>query len=386
MSAASRPLTSVVIINDSAVARAVTAAVVQASGEFELLGSANNGQAGVALVCDKRPALVLLDMHMPDINGVEVTRRIMRACPTPILICSATIQRNASFLFDALAAGAIDFTHTPALKAKAGSQVTQEQLLTAGAKLLHKMRLVMRLSAAPSAQRSSQSAGIGATAGAHAGHAPQSVPLGRPKAGASGALGLASGGLVGLPPLVAIGCSTGGPSTLARLLRQIPPGLPAAIMVSQHIESEFTDGLARWLSEETNKPVTVVRGGERPSAGHVYLASGGRRNLTLAAWGVLRYEPSGDAVYYPNIDRMMSSVGSQLGRRACGVILTGLGDDGAAGLAELAAAGGRVLVEDPARAVIDGMPRAVIQRGLATHGQRVEDLALSIAGWARGVG
>ncbi len=384
MSAASRPLVSVVIVNDSAVARAVTGAVVQASGEFELLGSAINGHAGVAMVCDKRPALVLLDMHMPDINGVEATRRIMRACPTRILICSATIRRNANFLFDALAAGAIDFTHTPALKAKAGSQIRREQLLSAGAKLLHKMRLVMQLRAAPSARGSSHATGSGSTAAAQVGNAPQSA-AGLARAGTHGASGLATGGLAGLPPLVAVGCSTGGPSTLARLLRQIPPGLPAAIMVSQHIESEFTEGLARWLSEETGKPVTVAHGGEPPLAGHVYLASGGRRNLTLAAWGVLRYEPSGDAIYYPNIDRMMSSVGSQLGRRACGVILTGLGDDGAAGLAVLAAAGGRVLVEDPARAVIDGMPRAVIQRGLAPHGQSVEDLALSIAGWARGV-
>jgi chemotaxis response regulator CheB len=371
MSATARAPTSVVIVNDSAVARAVTGAVVQASGEFELLGSANNGQAGVALVCEERPALVLLDMHMPDINGVEVTRRIMRACPTRILICSATIHRNASFLFDALAAGAIDFTHTPALQAKAGSQVSREQLLAAGAKLLHKMRLVMRLSAAPPARR-----GLGQMAA-------RSVAALAEGDGARVTSGRDA--LAGLPPMVAIGCSTGGPSTLARLLRALPSGLPAAFLVSQHIEAEFTEGLARWLSEETGKRVRVVRGGERPLPGQVYLAAGGRRNLTLAAWGVLRYEPSGDAVYYPNIDRMMITVGSQLGPRACGVILTGLGDDGAAGLAVLAAAGGRVLVEDPACAVIEGMPQAVIRRGLATHGQSIEDLALSIAGWARGV-
>lgn len=376
MSAAGRESTTVVIINDSAVARAVTGAVVQASGEFALLGSANDGHSGIALVCDTHPALVLLDMHMPDINGVEVTRRIMRSCPTRILICSATIQRNASFLFDALAAGAIDFTHTPALRAKAGSQVSREHLLEAGAKLLHKMRLVMRLSSAPSARRPAERM----AAGAMAELAKASGAGGVGQAGRQG-----QGALAGLPPLVAIGCSTGGPSTLARLLRAVPAGLPVAFLVSQHIESEFTEGLARWLSEETGKSVRVARGGERPLPGHVYLAAGGRRNLTLAPWGVLRYEPSGDAVYYPNIDRMMISVGSQLGRRACGVILTGLGDDGAAGLAVLAAAGGRVLVEDPARAVIEGMPQAVIRRGLATQGYSIEDLALSIAGWARGV-
>jgi chemotaxis response regulator CheB len=373
----SATLPGVLIVNDSAVARAVTAAIVKASDEFRLLGSASGGLAGVTMAREQRPALVLLDMHMPDINGVEVTRRIMRECPTAVLICSATIRRNASFLFDALAAGAIDFAHTPVLTAQAGSQVSREQLLAAGSELLHKMRLVLRLGVRASAPQAAILPG--ATVHRHDSVSTRVRGDGTPIAnGARTAVELA--------PIVAIGCSTGGPSTLARLLRNLPPALPAAVLVSQHIEADFTEGLARWLAQETGQPVGVARDGETPRAGRVYLAVGGRRNLTLTASGVLRYEPSGDAFYYPNIDRMLTTVAARVGRRACGVVLTGLGDDGSAGLAILAAAGGRVLVEDPESAVIDGMPRAALSRGLGMHGQKPEDLALTIARWARGVG
>lgn len=373
-------LPAVVIVNDSAVARAVTAAVVKASGEFRVLGSAAGGLAGVAMVCDQRPALVLLDMHMPDINGVEATRRIMRDCPTPVLICSATIRRNAGFLFDALAAGAVDFTHTPVLTAQAGSQVGRDQLLGSGAELLHKMRLVMQL-AAPLQPWGSGGAPGGAAQGSGtrgSGSVSERGVYKRP------VLDHRHGFGPSLPPVVAIGCSTGGPSTLARLLRALPPALPAALLVTQHIEAEFTEGLARWLTQETGRPVSVAKDGEGLGVGRVYLAAGGRRNLTLTASGVLRYEPSGAALYYPNIDRMLSTVAARLGQRACGVILTGLGDDGAAGLAVLAEAGGQVLVQDPATAVIDGMPRAALRGGHAQRGQSLEDLALSIARWVRG--
>lgn len=375
---------SVVIVNDSAVARAVTGAIVEASREFRLIGSADGGVAGVTLICEQRPALVLLDIHMPDINGVEVTRRVMRRCPTRLLVCSATIRRNASFLFDALSAGALDFTHTPSLQARAGSRVGRDQLLAAGAELLHKMRLVMQLEL-PSTLRHQQRMAR-SRAGGTGQHPWRDMP-GSPS-WARGERGAPYDRHSGRPPaqmpaVVAIGCSTGGPATLARLFKALPGPLPAAVMVSQHIEADFSEGLARWLSQESGQAVTVAQDGEWPRRGRVYLAAGGRRNLTLTAEGKLRYEVAADAVYYPNIDRMLTTVATCLGRRACGVILTGLGNDGTAGLGVLAAAGGQVLVEDPDTAVIDGMPRSVLHHGLAVRGQSPEALALAVGRWAR---
>ncbi len=351
--------TSVVIINDSAVARTVTAAVVRADGGFRLLGEATGGIDGVKLVCAQRPRLVLLDMHMPDINGVEVTRRIMSECATRILITSATIRRNTTFLFDALGGGALDYCHTPALRARPGESVTRLQLLEAGAELLRKMRTVARLPL-----RSPQP-GSDAVGRRQAWMPPTPTHQPPPRAA----------------PIVGIGCSTGGPTALCRLLGGIRPGAGAAILVSQHIEREFTPGLAGWLATQTGHPVKVARDGERPEPGRVYLAEGGRSNLLLTRGGSLRYEPAPDALYYPNISRMFQAIADGAGRRACGVILTGLGDDGTTGLAALKAAGGRVLVQDPASAAVDGMPGAVLRAGVCTQGQDLDDLGRLISHW-----
>jgi len=370
---AGAPPAGVVIVNDSPVARAVTAAVIAADGGFRLLGQATGGLAGVELVCRLRPQLVLLDLHMPDIDGVEVTRRIMATCPTRILISSATIRSNTAYLFNALKQGALDYTHTPSLKARPGESVTRADLLTAGTGLLRKMRTVLSLRSGAGAVAVPPSAGSATrsgTAAAPAGNATHHAEV----------------------RVVAVGSSTGGPSALATLFGALPRGLPAVYLVSQHIDPEFTEGLALWLSEETGHPATVARAGEIPIPGHVYLACGGRRNLILSPGGRLQYESAGDAVYCPNINRMFASLAAAVagpptvppaaGRAPiCGVVLTGLGDDGAEGLALIKAAGGRVLVQDPATAVVDGMPGAPIRRGIVTHGQALPELARLIAHW-----
>lgn len=349
----------VLIINDSAVARAVTAAVVRASGAFTLAGEATCGSDGVALARQLRPDLVLLDMHMPDINGVEVTRRLMAERPTRILVTSATIRSNTTYLFDALKQGALDYCHTPALMARPGEKVDNLQLLNAGTEMLKKMHTVLTLPlerVRPSLTTPNTS---------------RRVPMGPSGTGISGAR----------VPIVAIGCSTGGPTALCTLLAAVPPGLPAAFLVSQHIESEFTEGLARWLGEQTGHPVSVATDGQQPRAGHVHLACGGRRSLTLSAAGSLRYESAAEAVYYPNINRMLTSVATNRGAACCGVILTGLGDDGADGLMALKGAGGKPLVQNPATAAVEGMPDAVLRRGIVSHGQPLQDLARLITHW-----
>ncbi len=353
------PLPKILIINDSAVARAVTAAVVRASGAFQITGEAVCGGDGVALARRLRPDLVLLDMHMPDINGVEVTRQLMADRPTRILVTSATIRSNTTYLFDALKQGALDYCHTPALMARPGEKVDNQQLLGAGAELLKKMHTVLTLPLGRVRPSTTPS------------NATQSAPPLPARTGLSGTR----------LPIVAIGCSTGGPTALCTLLAEIPRGLPAAFLVSQHIEREFTEGLARWLGEQTGHPVSVAVDGEQPRAGHVHLARGGRNSLTLSAAGSLRYESAAEAVYYPNINRMLTSVAAHRGAACCGVILTGLGDDGADGLMALKGAGGKPLVQDPATAAVEGMPDAVLRRGIVTHGQTLQDLARLITHW-----
>ncbi len=361
------PPPGVLIVNDSGVARAVLAAVLQAEGGFRVLGQACGGLEGVTAARRLRPGLVLLDMHMPDLNGVEVTRRIMAGCPTRILITSATIRRNSTYVFDALKAGALDYTRTPRLQARPGETVTREALLAAGEGLLRKMRTVLCLPL--------PTPGAAPPAGA-----VRPTPTAAPTGPAPHVQNPAAA-----PRVLAVGSSTGGPTALATLFGALPRGLAVVSLISQHIDREFSDGLAQWLGQETGHPVTVARHGDHPAAGRVYLAEGGRRNLILGPGGRLQYEPSGEAVYAPNIDRLFASVAAQAGPRACGLVLTGLGDDGTAGLALIKSAGGRVLVQDPATAVVDGMPGAPIRRGIVAAGQPLPELARLIARWAAGV-
>jgi chemotaxis response regulator CheB len=352
----------VLVINDSPVARAVIIAVVQAAPDFRLVGQAASGLVGVEQAARLRPDLVLLDMHMPDINGVEVTRRVLALRPTRILICTATIRRNTGYLFDALKAGALDYCRTPSIDARPGERIGREALLVAGRGLLGKMRTVLGLPL-----RAAAGAAEPARAGGERG---ASAPA------------LAPGGEARPTRIVGIGCSTGGPSALATLLAALPRTLAAPVLVSQHIEAEFTPGLADWLARESERPVSVAESGEVPAAGHVYLARGGRSNLLLRPGWRLAYEPSGAAVYYPNINRMLASLAEVAGSAACGVVLTGLGDDGADGMAALAQVGAKLLVQDPASAAVDGMPGAVLRRKLLGHGHGLVDLARLIGAWA----
>jgi chemotaxis response regulator CheB len=351
----------VLVINDSPVARAVIAAVVQSAPDFRLAGQATSGIDGVGQAARLRPDLVLLDMHMPDINGVEVTRRVLDLRPTRILICTATIRRNTTYLFDALKAGALDYTRTPIIAARPGERVDRAALLAAGRGLLGKMRTVLGLPL--------RDAGGGA--------APA-------RAGGRGSAPAAAEPADGARPsrIVGIGCSTGGPSALSRLLAALPLDMAAPVLVSQHIEQEFTPGLADWLTRESGHQVGVAGSGQVPVAGRVYLARGGRSNLLLKPGWRLGYEPSGAAVYYPNIDRMLASLAEVAGRAACGLVLTGLGDDGAVGMAQLKGVGAKLLVQDPATAAVAGMPGAVLGRGILSHGHGLEDLARLIGAWA----
>jgi chemotaxis response regulator CheB len=259
----------------------------------------------------------------------------------------------------------LDYTQTPKLNARPGERIGRDALAEAGKSLIAKMRTVLGLTlegdessaAARSNQyqtgelRSEIGAGVTAT------HA-------RPVR------------------IVGIGCSTGGPGALARLLGALPKPLAAPLLVSQHIEEAFTPGLADWLSRESGIPVEVAQPGQRPDAGRVYLARGGRHNLLLRPGWHLDYESSGSAIYYPNINRMLGSIAEVAGGSACGVVLTGLGDDGAVGMTQLAGVGARVLVQDPASAVVDGMPGAVIRKGTVDRGYSLEQLGKLIGGWA----
>lgn len=341
-------LMKILIVNDSPVLTAVIKAIVETESDLKVVATAANGVEAVSKVSQFLPDLVLMDIHMPKMGGVEATQRIIRArAKTRVLITTATVKRNMKYIFDALQLGALDYVRTPSLSYAPGTEVTQSQLSVAGAEMLRKIRTVLRVS---------DDKVVASHQGRHQ-HSSER-PVGKSESGqqsrpVSEKLG---------KRMLAIGCSTGGPTTLAMLLSHLHRPFPVPILVCQHIDAEFTHGFVTWLTEQTGLRVMTVKDRMQPEAGVVYVAPGGDINLEVSAAGRLMLTtPKPDQVYLPNINQLFFSMAEHLGKGACGVVLTGMGHDGAAGLAAIQAANGRGFVQSLDSAVVDSMPRAAQQ-------------------------
>jgi two-component system, chemotaxis family, response regulator WspF len=301
---------------------------------------AEDGAQAVARCAEDRPDVVLMDMIMPVMDGVEATRLIMRATPCPIIVVTATVEGNAAKVFEALGAGALDAVATPGLTPD-GRPVNTEPLV-------RKIRA------------------IGVIAG-----------VGRTAASPSSALPAARAGASRIDPFVAIGVSTGGPQALATVLQSLPRPVPFPVVVVQHIDPAFAPGLAQWLSRETGQQVETIRSGDALSPGRILLAST-HDHLILTAAGRLDYTPEPrDRPYRPSVDVFFESVGGAHPTPGVAVVLTGMGRDGAAGLLRLRAAGWHTIAQDQATSVVWGMPGASVELGAA-----VETLPIGSVGGA----
>jgi two-component system response regulator WspF len=306
------------IANDSLTAAEALRRALAADGEHQVAWIARTGADAVRLCRDLPPDLVLMDLAMPVLDGVEATRRIMREAPCAILVVTAAPQDNVGQVFRALGAGALDVTATPVLLGRTGGE----------AALLAKIRTIGKLIA---------------------GTAPAPAPA--PAAAARSPVAR----------LVAIGASTGGPVALARLLARWRPPADTAAVVVQHIDPAFACQLARWLGEQTGVPVRAIAGGEPVEGGIVHVAASDD-HLRLTPERRLAYDAHPrDEVYRPSIDVFFHSVARHWTRNATGILLTGMGRDGAAGLLAMRQAGQATIAQDEASSAVYGMPRAAAQ-------------------------
>jgi two-component system, chemotaxis family, protein-glutamate methylesterase/glutaminase len=330
--------TRVLITDDSLFMRAAIKKLLERDGRFEVIGEAKNGQDAVDKVRALKPDVCTMDFNMPVLDGISALREIMRVQPTPVVMLSAHTREGARETIDALREGAVDFVTKPS------GEVSAELGEVAP-------RLVAKLLAASQAKLA----------------APASV---RPALAVEAPHGLR---------VAVIAVSTGGPAALSRLLPALPAGAPLALLIVQHLPAGFTAPLAERLDGMCAFEVREAAEGDRPDAG-VALIAPGDRHLDIHSDGRVHIVegPELNGVR-PSADITMRAAARIFGRRAVGVVMTGMGRDGADGIRAIKQAGGATLVQDQASSVIYGMPRAAVETGCVDRTVSLEHLAEALA-------
>lgn len=338
----------VVICDDSLVAREMLGQILATDPGIEVVGQARDGAEVVEMVGRLRPDLVTMDIHMPRMDGLEATERIMAFTPTPILVVSSSVHGEGMGLaFDALQRGALEVIKKPeprdwAELERIGRDVLRSVKVLANVKVITHVR------------------------GRRERRQPAAAPI---------AEGTAR-------TLVAIGSSTGGPSALLDVLGRLPADLPVPVVIAQHIADGFVPGLVSWLAAGCAVRVVEATNGATLRPGMAYVAPTGA-NLRVDG-SILKLEPPRRGeLYIPNVDALFDSVAASVGGRAVGVILTGMGADGARGLKRLHDAGAATIAQDEATSTVFGMPKAAIDIGAVDKVLAVTAIADGISSLVR---
>ncbi len=321
----------IALVNDLSLAVEALRRVVVSMPGHSVAWIARDGAEAVERCVAAPPDLILMDLVMPVMDGVQATAEIMERCPCPILVVTASLGVNAGKVYEAMGHGAVDAVRTPVLGL--GGQ------LEGAEPLVNKILRVAMLSGKVSARET------------RSGFAPPPAPP--PRAALE------------FPPLLAIGSSTGGPQALATLLAELPRPFPAAIVIVQHVDPDFAGGLATWLAHRTHFEVETAKPGEHLQVGKVVLAATDD-HLVIDAAGCLNYTPNPrEAIYRPSVDVFFTSLAQHWPNPGLALLLTGMGRDGAEGLKLLRGRGWRTIAQGPETSIVYGMPKAAALIGAA---------------------
>ncbi len=337
---------SVVVVDDSAFMRKALSTMLQNDPEIRVVGMARNGEEGLEMIRRLDPDVVTLDIEMPRMDGLTALRHIMMEMPRPVLMISSLTTDGAEATLKALELGAVDFI--PKQLSRVSLEIVKiEENLRAKVKEIAKRRSRFgrprRRTEAPVRKR-----------------APHAELSGSPHR-----------------DVVAIGVSTGGPPAVQKVLSSLPADFPAGILIAQHMPSAFTGPFAKRLDSVCAIKVKEAESGERFQPGVAYISPGGR-HLRLKARGArldleVSEEPV-EALYKPSANELISSVAEAVGRRALAVIMTGMGHDGLEGVRLLKSKGGMALAQSDITCVVYGMPKAIVDAGLADEIVDLDDL------------
>lgn len=311
----------IAIVNDLPMATEVLRRILSLSSKYQIAWMAKNGREGVDLCAKDRPDLILMDLMMPVMDGVEATRRIMQNYPCPILVVSAH-NDDSSKIFEAMGAGALDATPLPTFGFN--------QNAAGASHLMAKIDSMVQLYARDNGRDFIDRIVTPATS---------------PASGQQ---------------LIAIGASAGGPAALATILKGLPADFNIPIVIVQHISEEFTAGLVDWLHSQSSLLVRVAKEGDVPTPKTI-LVAGTSNHLVFVSPTTLGYSPQpADCIHKPSIDVFFKSVAQRWTGSATGVLLTGMGRDGAAGLKMMRNKGCVTIAQDQSTCVVYGMPKAAV--------------------------
>lgn len=373
---------SVLVVDDSALMRNLVGRIVESAGDLRLAGKAMNGKFALSKIPTLDPDVIILDLEMPEMNGVQFLQEYQNhLMEMPVIVLSAVAKKGAKITMDALAHGAVDFIMKP-------QGTAHDEVKEIAEQLIEMIRLYGRKYQQKKA-RLSPTRGTGT-----APHQPSAIssphiskpaePL--PSLNRRSAPERTPKGPPGQLEIIAMGISTGGPNALRQIFAEIDPDLPVPVLVVQHMPAGFTLEFARSLDRNSPLEIKEAADGDIVKPGRVLIAPGDhhirveRRKLaTIIRLG----QDSPVSGHRPSADVLFESVGATYGNQAMGVIMTGMGKDGAQHIGDIYEAGGITLGQDSESSVVYGMPRVAFENGYITEQLSLDRMALEISQWAR---
>ncbi len=341
-----RPI-RVLVVDDSPLSRDLVSSILDSDPGLTIVGQAGDGLEAVAKAAALKPDIVTMDIEMPVLGGLEAIERIMAHTPVPILV--VTSQTGVRTAFAAVSKGALDVVEKPDIDMENGARLIRRVKLLAGVDVIAHQKNSGRKAEAP-AER----------------------PGPRPSA-------------PGRKRVVAVASSTGGPKALHSILAGLPANFPVPVVISQHVADGFAPGLAEWLNASTPLKVSVARTGDILGPGRVYVnPSDFSMRITKQEIVLLSPAPAGQT-YHPSCDTMLLSVAATYGDQALGLILTGMGDDGVAGMGAIKAAGGATLAQDEKSSIVFGMNGLAVKQGVVDKVLSLQDIPAELLRQVAGV-